>query len=253
MKHTLIILISILLLSSPPLFGQSKEKSCYLGVKTSGDFNPALVSEISSSLISQYIREVKPIPSSGIRGDTKCVYDVSVTSDAGKTFVSLRGEGINSFGDSSLEGTDGFQQSILRSIYRSQRDKRELICSDYPKILEECGGVVRKSAKTVVTEIPAPKKVKPRVSVTKEKVVVSNAKSSKKQYRNEKGKKMCFFPDLGMPDLKTGKPVGRYRECDWKTRGSRTAEAVKRGIEECGGLMKWKWTDEHHSEFVCSG
>ena len=139
-----------------------------MSVKTSGDFNPVLISEISSSLVSQYIREVKPIPSSGIRGDTKCVYDVSVTSDAGKTFVSLRGEGINSFGDSSLEGTDGFQQSILRSIYRSQRDKRELICSDYPKILEECGGVVRKSAKTVVTEIPAPNKVKPKVS---EKVV----------------------------------------------------------------------------------
>ena len=76
--------------------------SCYLGVKTSGDFNPALVSEISSSLVSQYIKEVQPIPSSGIRGDTKCVYDVSVTSDAGKTFVSLRGEGINSFDDSSF-------------------------------------------------------------------------------------------------------------------------------------------------------
>ena len=107
MRHLLIIL-SILLLSSP-LFGQDSEKSCYLSVKTSGDFNPALISEISSSLVSQYILEVKPIPSSGIRGDTKCVYDVSVTSDAGKTFVSLRGEGINSFGDSSLEGTDGFQ------------------------------------------------------------------------------------------------------------------------------------------------
>ena len=179
MRHLLITLLSILLLSFP-LFGQNSEKSCYLSVKTSGDFNPALISEISTSLVSQYIKEVLTIPSSGIRGDTKCVYDVSVTSDAGKTFVSLRGEGINSFGDSSLEGTDGFQQSILRSIYRSQRDKRELICSDYPKILEECGGVVRKSTNlfmkvlkdshkiikekftsTEVSEIPAQKKVKP--------------------------------------------------------------------------------------------
>jgi len=114
-KHLLILLTFLLL--SFPLFGQNSEKPCYLSVKTSGDFNPALISEISSSLVSQYILEVKPIPSSGIRGDTKCVYDVSVTSDAGKTFVSLRGEGINSFGDSSLEGTEGFQQSILRSIY----------------------------------------------------------------------------------------------------------------------------------------
>ena len=157
MKHLLILLISILLLTSP-LFGQNSEKPCYLSVKTSGDFNPVLISEISSSLVSQYISEVIPIPSSGIRADTKCVYDVSVTSDAGKTFVSLRGEGINSFGDSSLEGTDGFQQSILRSIYRSQRDKRELICSDYPKILEECGGVVRKK-KPEVVKLSSPKKV----------------------------------------------------------------------------------------------
>ena len=115
---------------------------CFLSVKISGNFNPALVSEISSSLISQDLREVKPIPSSGISGDTDCVYNVSVTSDSGKTSVSLRGEGINSFGDSSLEGTDGFQQSILRSLYRSQRDKRELICSDYPNLLEECESVV---------------------------------------------------------------------------------------------------------------
>jgi len=43
---------------------------CSISVKTSGDFNPALVSEISSSLISQYLREVKPIPSSSIIDDT---------------------------------------------------------------------------------------------------------------------------------------------------------------------------------------
>ncbi len=177
MKHLLILLISILLLTSP-LFGQNSENSCYLSVKTSGDFNPSLISEISTSLVSQYIKEVLTIPSSGIRGDTKCVYDVSVTSDAGKTFVSLRGEGINSFGDSSLEGTDGFQQSILRSIYRSQRDKRELICSDYPNLLEECRGVVRKKKKKEVVKLSSPKKVqleetkgKPiQVSKTKKKV-----------------------------------------------------------------------------------
>ena len=44
--------------------------SYYLGVKTSGYFNPALLPEISSSLVSQYIREIKPIPSSGIIDDT---------------------------------------------------------------------------------------------------------------------------------------------------------------------------------------
>ena len=181
MRQILITILSLLLLTSP-LFGQNSEKSCYLSVKTSGDFNPVLISEISSSLVSQYIKEVQPIPPSGIRGDTKCVYDVSVTSDAGKTFVSLRGEGINSFGDSSLEGTDGFQQSILRSIYRSQRDKRELICSDYPKILEECGGVVRKSAKKVVSGLPPPKKV--QLEETKRKPIQVTKTKKKKDKKN---------------------------------------------------------------------
>ena len=195
MKHLLIILISILLLSFP-LFGQNSEKSCYLSVKTSGDFNPVLISEISSSLVSQYISEVIPIPPSGIRGDTKCVYDVSVTSDAGKTFVSLRGEGINSFGDSSLEGTDGFQQAILRSIYRSQRDKRGLICSDYPKILEECGGVVRKVKKPEVVKLSSPKKV--QLEETKRKPI--QVTKTKKKKDNKK------------PVVKT-KPTKRKR---WK-------------------------------------
>ena len=178
MRHLLII-ISFLLLNSP-LFGQSEENSCYLSVKTSGDFNPVLISEISTSLVSQYIKEVLTIPSSGIRGDTKCVYDVSVTSDAGKTFVSLRGEGINSFGDSSLEGTDGFQQSILRSIYRSQRDKRGLICTDYPNLLEECGGVVRKKKKKEVVKLSSPKKV--QLEETKKKPVVKTKPTKPKSW-----------------------------------------------------------------------
>ena len=168
-----------------------------MSVKTSGDFNPVLISEISTSLVSQYIKEVLTIPSSGIRGDTKCVYDVSVTSDAGKTFVSLRGEGINSFGDSSLEGTDGFQQSILRSIYRSQRDKRELICSDYPNLLEECGGVVRKKKKKEVVKLSSPKKVqleetkwKP-IQVTKTKKKKDKKKPVVKTKTKKKGKWTC--------------------------------------------------------------
>ena len=98
--------------------------------------------------------------------------------------------------------------------------------------------------KPVIAEKSVVVKETPKIKIVVSKPVVVNTKSSKK---------MCFFADLGMPDLETGKPVGRYRECNWKTRGSRTAEAVKRGIKECGGLMKWKWTDEHHSEFVCSG
>ena len=180
MRHILIIL-SFLLLSSP-LFGQSEEKPCYVSVTSSEDFNQTLLSNISISVISQYLKNVKPFPSSGLSGKEHCIYEVTATLDGNKTFVTLQGNNLNSFGDATIVGTDGFQQSLLRSIYRSQRDKRKLICSDYPKILEECGGVVRKTTNlfmkvlkdsheiikekftsTEVSEIPAQKKVKPVV------------------------------------------------------------------------------------------
>ena len=175
MRHLLIIL-SFLLLSFPLL---GEDKPCYVSVTSSDDFNQTLLSNISISVISQYLKNVKPFPSSGLSGKEHCIYEVTATLDGNKTFVTLQGKDLNSFGDATIVGTDGFQQSLLRSIYRSQRDKRELICSDYPKILEECGGVVRKSTNlfmkvlkdsheiikekftsTEVSEIPAQKKVK---------------------------------------------------------------------------------------------
>ena len=105
---------------------------------------------------------------------------MTVTLDGNKTFVTLQGNNLNSFGDATIVGTDGFQQSLLRSIYRSQRDKRELICSDYPKILEECGGVVRKVKKPEVVKLSSPKKV--QLEETKGKPIqVTKTKKDKKK------------------------------------------------------------------------
>ena len=155
MRH-LLILLSILLLSSPLL---GEDKPCYVSVTSSDDFNQTLLSNISISVISQYLKNVKPFPSSGLSGKEHCIYEVTATLDGNKTFVTLQGNNLNSFADATIVGADGFQQAILRSIYRSQRDKRELICSDYPKILEECGGVVRKVKKPEVVKLSSPKKV----------------------------------------------------------------------------------------------
>ena len=68
MRHWLLILLVSLMNNFLSI--SLSAGSCYLGVKTSGDSNPALVSEISSSLVSQYFKEVQPIPSSGIIDDT---------------------------------------------------------------------------------------------------------------------------------------------------------------------------------------
>ena len=138
MKHLLIILISFLLLSSP-VIGQSNEK-CYVVVDSSKDIDPSLLSNISISLISKFVRDVEQLPPSGISLDS-CQYLISVSKNDDTTFVTFKGEGLNSYGDSKLTGSDGFQQSILKSLYRSLKDKRDLICQDYGKLLEECNEV----------------------------------------------------------------------------------------------------------------
>jgi hypothetical protein len=92
------------------------------------------------SIISQYFKEVKPFPPSGLGGSDNCIYDVTVNSEGGRTFVTLQGKDMNSFGDSGFVGIDGFQQSLLKSLYRSLSDKRKLICEGYGEYLVECGG-----------------------------------------------------------------------------------------------------------------
>ena len=131
----------IMIFWSSNLIGQSNS-DCYLNVKSPKGLNQVLVTNISQSLISQYMKQISPIPSGGLSGSNHCIYEVSVTKAEKKTFVTLQGKDLNAFGDSDLEGTDGFQQAILRSLYRSQRDKRGLICSDYNGILSECGNEV---------------------------------------------------------------------------------------------------------------
>ena len=113
MRHILIIL-SILLLFSP-LFGQ-QEETCYVVVDSSDDFDTTLISNISVSLISQFLREVEPIPPDGVSKDS-CLYHISVTKKEGTTFVTFKGKNLNSYGDSKLTGLDGFQQSVLKSLY----------------------------------------------------------------------------------------------------------------------------------------
>ena len=136
MRNILIILTFSLLLLTSPLFGQSDEK-CYVVVDSSEDFDPSLLSNISVSLISQFLREVEPIPPEGVTNDS-CLYDISVTKKGDTTFVTFTGKNLNSYGDSKLSGSDGFQQSVLKSLYRSLREKRDLICEDYGSFLEEC-------------------------------------------------------------------------------------------------------------------
>ena len=140
MKHILIIL-SILLLYSP-LFGQSEE-TCYVDADTSKEFDPTLLSNISVSLISEFLKEVEHLPPAGIPMDA-CVYQIDAVKVKDTTFVTFKGKNLNSYGDSKLSGPDGFQESVLKALYRALEDKRKLICDAYGEFIVECGGVVKK-------------------------------------------------------------------------------------------------------------
>ena len=217
MKHLLITILSFLLLSFPLL---GEDKPCYVSVTSSEEFNQTLLSNISISAISQYLKNVKPFPPSGLSGKGHCIYEVTATLDDKKTFVTLQGNELNSFGDATIVGTDGFQEAILRSLYRSQRDKRELICSDYPKILEECGGVVRKKKKKEVVKLSSPKKV--QLEETKKKPVVKTKPTKPKSWIGTlfKCQVGCLHPywdsagnyyDENMNLITKGKPVEKTK------------------------------------------
>ena len=139
----LLIILSFLLLSSS-LFGQSEE-TCYVAAhsKDSEEFDPTLLSNISISLISEFLKEVEPLPPAGISMDT-CIYHIDAVKVKETTFVTFKGKNLNSFGDSKLSGPDGFQESVLKALYRALEDKRKLICDTYGEFIEKCGGVVKK-------------------------------------------------------------------------------------------------------------
>ena len=204
MKHLLIILILILLLSSH-LLGKSEE-TCYVSVEGFKGFNLNLLSQISKSLISQYFKPVKNLPPSGLNIDA-CIYKITVTKEGDTTFVVFSGEDLNSYGDSKLSGADGFQQSVLKSLHRALKDKRTLICEDYGEFLsKECSSI--------------------------KKEMVMGKSSQGVLYRNRKGgwtiEKNKNSDRVYKGQIKNGLPHGKGETIVWKNRLKMIGE-FKRG------------------------
>ena len=78
MRLLIITIISFFFFLTSIVF--SSEETCYVVVDSSEEFNPALLSNISVSLISQFLKEVEPIPSEGVSIDS-CLYQISVSKE----------------------------------------------------------------------------------------------------------------------------------------------------------------------------
>jgi hypothetical protein len=144
-KHLIILLISILLLSSP-LFGQSKD-DCYLFVNGDIGEDKSVIEQIVKPLISSVISPLKEVPVDGLSQseyDSSCYYEVTVTTTDGTLNLSINGTRtpipFNGLSKSSRSFPDNIRHSTLR-IFHNELDKlqKNEICSKYKEILlDEC-------------------------------------------------------------------------------------------------------------------
>ncbi len=147
----LVLILFFVLLFKPVVF--SANDNCYVVIEDSDKYNPEFLTSISISLISQYLKNVKNIPPQGLP-EGSCIYRISVTKVEDTTFVTFAGDNLNSFGDSKLEGIDGFKHSILKSLFRSLRRYRNLICLDYGELLsDECKTIDKNDVREKIEQI----------------------------------------------------------------------------------------------------
>ena len=118
-----------------------------------------LVAEIATSLISQYLVDVKYFEKSKFEKiydsttteekkefDTKieqillsneCLYKVYPKVKDDTIIITFSGPDLNAFGSSKQQGADGLQEAMLMALYRSLKDQRNKICQDYGEILSD--------------------------------------------------------------------------------------------------------------------
>ena len=144
MKHLLIIL-SILLLSSP-VFGQSKD-DCYLFVGGKIGEDKSVIDQIVRPLLSSFITPLKEDPVMGLSQsdlESSCYYEVSVTLIGETLNLSINGIrtpiSFNGLSKSSRSFPENVRHSFLRILHKElDKSKKDEICQKYTEILvDEC-------------------------------------------------------------------------------------------------------------------
>ena len=144
------------------------EKSeCWLDVNSNEQMatdviDEKLVAEIATSLISQYLDEIKYYEKpkfknlfiedeSTTKSDKEefnkqidiilnqheCLYKVFPKKEDDNIIVTFSGKNLNAYGNSKKSGSDGLQEAMLMALFRALEGKRKKICQDYGQILIE--------------------------------------------------------------------------------------------------------------------
>ena len=144
MKH-LLILLSILLLSSP-VIGQSKD-DCYLFVGGKIGEDKSVIDQIVRPLLSSFISPLKEDPVMGLSQsdlESSCYYEVSVTLIGETLNLSINGIrtpiSFNGLSKSSRSFPENVRHSFLRILHKElHKSKKDEICQKYTEILvDEC-------------------------------------------------------------------------------------------------------------------
>lgn len=125
----------ILVLNSATI--QAEPGKCYVMVEQTADVDANTVLASAVSVISRYIERVEAPPPGGLRLDD-CTYTVNLTTAGSGYYISVSGKNLNSIGNSTLAGVDGFTQALLRAIYRTfaSEELKTKVCRDYASLLE---------------------------------------------------------------------------------------------------------------------
>ena len=143
-RHILIILISILLLSSP-VNGQSKD-DCYLSVVGVKGKDKLVIDQNVRPLLSSFISPLKEDPIDGFStsNNSSCYYEVSVSSTDGTLTLSINGIRtpipFNGLSKSSRSFPENVRHSTLRVLHNElDKPQKNEICSKHSEILvDEC-------------------------------------------------------------------------------------------------------------------
>lgn len=131
--NKILLLFCFLLGTTPFLMADP----CYLAINNhTSELNSKMVEATGVSVLNQYITTVRKIPPEGV-GMKVCLYELDVNMSDQETVVSLSGVKINSMGNSSLEGEQGFRHALLRAIYRSKDETsmKTKICQNYGSLM----------------------------------------------------------------------------------------------------------------------